>query len=105
MFKEKGTPWEGAIRTVSFLWSPLIRDQQRVYHGLMHITDWLPTLYSAAGKRLLKKTFRKWKSNIFFYERAIIFLKVITSFFKHTFNFQRPLQRAFRGPLIHYKGK
>lgn len=53
MFKEKGTPWEGAIRTVSFLWSPLIREQQRVFNQLMHITDWLPTLYSAAGKRLL----------------------------------------------------
>ncbi|KAL1442904.1 hypothetical protein MTO96_030563 [Rhipicephalus appendiculatus] len=45
----KVTNFEGGVRGVGFLWSPLIR-QPRVSRQLMHVTDWLPTLYSAAGE-------------------------------------------------------
>ncbi|KAF5269794.1 hypothetical protein FQA39_LY08575 [Lamprigera yunnana] len=45
----KGTLFEGGIRSPSFIWSPIIVQNQRVSAELVHITDWLPTLYSAAG--------------------------------------------------------
>lgn len=44
----KGTLWEGAIRVPSFVWSPLIQKNPRVYSGHFHVTDWLPTLLDAA---------------------------------------------------------
>ncbi|KAH9369668.1 hypothetical protein HPB48_007635 [Haemaphysalis longicornis] len=45
----KGTLWEGATRAAAFLWSPLVSRSRRVSHQLMHVVDWLPTLYRAAG--------------------------------------------------------
>ncbi|XP_049518097.1 arylsulfatase B-like isoform X1 [Dermacentor silvarum] len=45
----KGGLWEGATRSAAFLWSPLLERRRRVSHQLMHITDWLPTLYSIGG--------------------------------------------------------
>ncbi|XP_054933355.1 arylsulfatase B-like [Dermacentor andersoni] len=45
----KGTLWEGGTRAAAFLWSSLLARRQRVSNLLMHITDWLPTLYSLAG--------------------------------------------------------
>ncbi|KAK8762520.1 hypothetical protein V5799_026211 [Amblyomma americanum] len=44
----KATHWEGGVRGTAFLWSPTIREP-RVYRQLMHVSDWLPTLYTAAG--------------------------------------------------------
>ncbi|KAK5643868.1 hypothetical protein RI129_007713 [Pyrocoelia pectoralis] len=52
----KNTLWEGGLRGAALLWSPLINAKKRVALQRMHITDWLPTLYSAAGgdvKRLV----------------------------------------------------
>ncbi|PSN50827.1 Arylsulfatase B [Blattella germanica] len=43
----KSTQWEGGVRTPAVVWSPLFT--RRVSQELMHVTDWLPTLYSAAG--------------------------------------------------------
>ncbi|KAH6939117.1 hypothetical protein HPB50_015771 [Hyalomma asiaticum] len=45
----KGTLWEGATRSAAFVWSPLLHRRRRVSNHLMHITDWLPTLYSLGG--------------------------------------------------------
>ncbi|XP_072143083.1 arylsulfatase B-like [Dermacentor andersoni] len=45
----KGTLWEGGIRAAAFLWTAELLQRRRVSHQLMHVTDWLPTLYSAAG--------------------------------------------------------
>ena len=45
----KGTIYEGGIRTPGFVFSPLIQDPGTVSHQLIHVTDWLPTLYSLAG--------------------------------------------------------
>ncbi|KAH9370114.1 hypothetical protein HPB48_011281 [Haemaphysalis longicornis] len=44
----KGTHWEGGTRAAAFIWSPLLRKRRRVSPQMMHISDWLPTLYHAA---------------------------------------------------------
>jgi len=44
----KGSLWEGGTRTVAFLHQPGVlapREEQ----GMMHVTDWLPTLVEAVG--------------------------------------------------------
>ncbi|XP_077534588.1 arylsulfatase B-like [Haemaphysalis longicornis] len=45
----KSTLWEGSVRVPAFLWNAQLVQSPRVSNQLMHVTDWLPTLYSAAG--------------------------------------------------------
>ncbi|CAL1674865.1 unnamed protein product [Lasius platythorax] len=45
----KYTLYEGGVRGAAVLWSPRLRKTARVCDDLMHVTDWLPTLYSIAG--------------------------------------------------------
>lgn len=47
----KNTPWDGGVRAVGLLWSPLIPElrRSRIMSNLMDISDWVPTLYEAAG--------------------------------------------------------
>ncbi|KAK8402796.1 hypothetical protein O3P69_000844 [Scylla paramamosain] len=45
----KASVWEGGVRGAGLLWSPHIVNPGRVSHQMIHITDWLPTLISAAG--------------------------------------------------------
>ncbi|KAK9300129.1 hypothetical protein QLX08_007059 [Tetragonisca angustula] len=45
----KNSPWEGGTRGVAAIWSPLIKKSKRVSNQMMFMSDWLPTLLSAAG--------------------------------------------------------
>lgn len=45
----KSSLYEGGVRGAACIYSPLIENSSRVSTQFFHITDWLPTLYSAAG--------------------------------------------------------
>ncbi|XP_055333762.1 arylsulfatase B-like [Paramacrobiotus metropolitanus] len=45
----KGVMFEGGVRTNGFIWSPLLPKRGRITSQLFHVTDWLPTMYEAAG--------------------------------------------------------
>lgn len=49
----KGTCFEGGVRVPAFVWSPLLNKTRRTSTQLMHVTDWLPTLFSAAGEDMI----------------------------------------------------
>jgi len=41
--------WEGGIKGIGFVTSPLIKNRGTVNNGLMHVSDWFPTLVGLAG--------------------------------------------------------
>ena len=45
----KATMWEGGMRGAAFIHGSMLQDPGRTSHGLIHVTDWLPTLVTVGG--------------------------------------------------------
>lgn len=45
----KGSLFEGGIKVDSFIYSPMLKSSGTVYTGLMHVSDWFPTILALAG--------------------------------------------------------
>ena len=52
----KSTLWEGCVRAVGFVHSPLFdfRETGYISKELMHVTDWFPTILNLAGGTLIE---------------------------------------------------
>ena len=48
---EKFTLWEGGVKGVSFVHGNMLGRKGVKCEGLMHVTDWFPTLVNIAGKQ------------------------------------------------------
>jgi len=61
----KTSLWEGGMRGIGFVHSPLIKHSGTVCSGLIHISDWFPTILALAGRNttgLNVDGFDVWKS-------------------------------------------
>ena len=94
--KTKGTLWEGGIRSPSFIWSASLQQNPRVSTNLMHVSDWLPTLYAAAGSKMLMLHGEKQRYfNVIDLHRLHAVINSFTGVFRRkSFGFANKLRRS-----------
>lgn len=56
---------QGGVRTFSAIWGNFFKQRGVINNELIHITDWLPTFYEAAGNINKTKPFLSCKSILF----------------------------------------
>ncbi|XP_065345830.1 arylsulfatase B-like [Cloeon dipterum] len=49
----KDTTWEGGVKVAGLIWSPLLKEANKVFNKICSIQDWLPTLLAAAGGKIV----------------------------------------------------
>lgn len=52
----KGTLWEGGVRGVGFAYGNALSEKGIVHNGLLHVSDWFPTLLGASGCPVINGT-------------------------------------------------
>ncbi|CAB3238843.1 unnamed protein product [Arctia plantaginis] len=45
----KTTPFEGGVRVIGLVWSTSLNNSDHYWDGYMHVSDWMPTLLTAAN--------------------------------------------------------
>ncbi|XP_059147351.1 arylsulfatase B-like [Physella acuta] len=48
----KHTLWEGGVRGIGFVTGPLVKQPGKVNEGLMHVSDWFPTIADMVGAQI-----------------------------------------------------
>jgi arylsulfatase B len=51
-FQQKGSNWEGAIRTNAIIYAPFLANRGVIRDQIFHVSDWLPTFSSLAGFKI-----------------------------------------------------
>ena len=88
----KETLWEGGIRGVGFVHGKMLSRSGVNYTGLIHVTDWYPTLVNLAGKLTVNQPIR---SSVVYLPHAIYFVHATSFMFSDVLAYEHKFFRAW----------